>query len=1073
MFLAFSMYFGPSAVAQFFPGRITGAVRDASGAMIADAEVKLSSSEIGLDRSVVTDSNGTFNFPELPLATYRLTVTKAGFTTYTQTGIATITGRVNEVQAVLAVGSISAQVNVSGTAPLLQTQTNTQGGVLTTEEVSELPLSNEDYTRFVYVMPGVTQNTNYTFSQFSINGGRSRSSSFNVDGAANTDPFSQLPSLNQGGNSATAATRLPPDAIEDLQVLSNGTADVGQSSGAVMNVSVKRGTNRMHGSAYIRHRDQNFNAANYFEDLNGLTKAPFHWSDYGGSLGGPIVIPHLYDGKDRTFFFVSYDGSRLSSDTVLSSTAPTQAQIQQAASLLVAAVPGATPNPVGLSILSLYGPLSGPFANTNHGHQSPDNGVVKIDHMISSSDTLSGRYLIGNGDDVFPVGSPSPGGGSQLQSYFVGTPTRVDNVAVSEVHLFSAKVINTGRFGFNKFHQANINDDVNFNPASIGLVTGATVGGLPEIDIGEGAFENLGTSFTSAPVSRDDTTYQAVDDVSAIVGKHSLKFGASYFHNHVGGYNDNNFRGLLTFDGTQLGPVLPAGTSTPIASLVDLLAGLPDPASSNINRGSTVFDVTQNIFSLYATDTYNLTKDFTAIVGLRYELIGVPSDSQFSNFLPDRGLVNVSQLPGGHIYGLSKTNFAPRFAFSYAPSALHGRTVVRGGYGIFYDVSGLDLLVGQILNLANSNPGLATNPIGSTGVVNVSASASPMAPGVSVFPQGTPTPPFNLIAISPNFKPANLQNWNFNIQQEITPGVVFQLGYVGSKGTHLSQELDVNQPTPGPPDTANQRRPFFATYPQFEEISTMSSVGWSSYNSLQTTLKTQDFHHLSTQAAFTWSHNLDTGSETFDTLGTSGFDPQDSTNLRANYSQSNFDQRLAFTISLVYQLPSAFKTGVKSQVLDGWQVSSVTQLRDGFASPVLSYDNSSGINSFHDRPDCVGPITYQLKDFSKSYVVSGIQEVPNPSVTGIYRFGTCPRNPIVGPGLKTADISLGKTFNATERLHLQFRADFFNAFNHPNFGQPSPDLNTVITATSDQGMSDTHFGPGGPRNIQLNLRLSF
>jgi hypothetical protein len=506
---------------------------------------------------------------------------------------------------------------------------------------------------------------------------------------------------------------------------------------------------------------------------------------------------------------------------------------------------------------------------------------------------------------------------------------------------------------------------------------------------------------------------------------------------------------------------------------VDLLAGRPGPASSNINRGSTNFDVGQNIFSLYGTDTYNLTKDLNIIFGLRYELIGVPSDSQFSNFLPDRGLVSVSNLPGKRIYDLVKTNFAPRFAFAYAPSALQGRTVIRGGYGIFYDVSGLDLLVGQILNLGNSNPGLATNPIGNTGVFNVSANATPMVPGVSVFPQGSPIPPFNLIAISPYFKPQNLQNWNFNIQQEILPRVVFQIGYVGSKGTHLSQLLDVNQPTPGPPATANQRRPFFAEYPQFAEIATISSVGDSIYNSLQTTLKTQEFHRLTAQAAFTWSHYIDTGSETFDTFGTSGFAPQNSTNLAGGRGPSNFDQRLAFTLSFVYQLPSPFKNGMLSQVLDGWQVSSVTQLRDGFATPVLSYDNSSGINAFHDRPDCVGPITYQMKDFSKPYVVTGIQEVPSPSVTGVYRFGTCGRNPIVGPGLKVADISIGKTFSLKDRLYLQFRADFFNAFNHPNFGKPSTDLNTLITTTSDQGMSDTHFGPGGPRNIQLNLRLGF
>lgn len=1050
---------GSCALGQLFPGRVTGTIRDAQGAVIVGAAVTLSSSSTGLQRSTVSDAQGYFNFPELSLGNYDLKVSKDGFQTLVRKGIVTSAGLVNDLQISLPVGSTTAQVEVMDQAPLLQTETNTVGGLLTTQQISELPVSNEDYTRLALVMPGVTQNTNFAFSNFTVNGGRSRSSSFNVDGASNTDPYIQLPSMNQGGNSATAATRLPPDAIEEVQLVSHASAEYGQSSGGVMNVMVKSGTNSFHGTVYEQHRDAALDAHNYFENLAGIRKAPFVWNNFGGSAGGPLF-------RNRTFIFGAYDASRLSIGTTFSSRAPTPAQIAQATALVQGQ--GLTPNQLGLAIIDLYQPLQGAFVIANRGKQTPNNGVLKIDHRISSKDSLSGRYLIGDGLDEFPVGGPGPGGGSQLERYFGVTPTRVHNFAVSEIHIFTPNLLNTFRFGYNRFHQAFTNRDVDFDPASIGLITGSQDGGLPEIDVGsgDGRFVNLGTS-QGFPSERHDTTYQFVDDVSYTTGPHSLKFGFSYFRNHSFGFNDNNFRGFLTFDGSQLGSSL--STDGGVAGLVDLLAGLPTPGLTSINRGSTRYDLSQNIFSMYVTDAYRVRPNLTLIAGLRYDLIGVPSEdrSRFSNFLPGSGLVPVRQLPGGRIYDLVKTNFAPRVAFSWSPFPAHRlQTVVRGGYGIFYDVTPLDLLVGEGLNIANSNPGLATNPIGNTGVFGITPGPPiPFGPGVAIFGTTTPQPPFNLIGIDPHLKPQNAQNYNLNIEQELTSNFTLQIGYVGAKGTHLFHLLDLNQPTPGDPATADSRRPFAATYPQFRKIDIIRSVGWSHYDSLQATLRSRNFHGLTSQVSFTWAHNRDTGSETLDFFGTSGFVPQDSTNLAADYSLSEFDQRRALILALVYELPTLTRRPVWGYVFNGWKLSTITQFRDGFAAPVLTFGDESGTNSFHDRPDCVGPIVTQLKDLTQPYVVSGLAS-PAPGT-----FGNCPRNPIVAPGLTASDISLGKDFALGERIKLEFRADFFNAFNHPNFGEPSPDLSTTITGTADDSSFDSHFGAGGPRNIQLGLRL--
>ena len=280
--------FAASSVAQFFPGRISGTVRDTQGAVVPGATVKLSNPTTGLERTVTTDDTGNFNFPELALGTFRLIISKQGFGTTVVTDITTSQGLVNNINPVLAVGSVSSQIEVISTPPLIQTETNSTGGQLSEVQVESLPIGNSDYTRLALVLPGVTQNSNFAFAQYTINGSRSRSNGFNIDGASDTDPSTYLPSINEGGNSATAATRLPLDAIEEVSVSANAGADSGQNSGSVMNVTIRSGTNHFHGSVYELHRDAALDAANFFENLGGVPKAHFVWNELGGTAGGPI-----------------------------------------------------------------------------------------------------------------------------------------------------------------------------------------------------------------------------------------------------------------------------------------------------------------------------------------------------------------------------------------------------------------------------------------------------------------------------------------------------------------------------------------------------------------------------------------------------------------------------------------------------------------------------------------------------------------------------------------------------------------------------------------------------------------
>src|SRR5215468_7389176 len=1070
------------ADAQLFPGRITGVVRDAQGAVVAGANVKLSNPATGQERTIVSDASGEFNFPQLALGSFQLTVTKEGFRTTIINDIVTAQGQVNSLDPVLAIGTVNSQIEVSSSSALIQTETNEVGGQLNQVQVQSLPIGNSDYTRLALTLPGVTQNSNFAFAQYTINGSRARSNGFNIDGVSNTDPSTYLPSINEGGNSATAATRLPLDAIQEVTVSANAGADSGQNSGSVMNVIVRSGTNKIHGSAYLLHRDSSLDAANFFENLHGLSKAPFVWNEFGGTIGGPIVIPHVYNGRDRTFFFAGYDGSRLRLGTTLNGVAPTDAQIAAATSVVESQ--GITPNQLGLNILQQYANLglSGPFGINNRGRQTPDSGLLKIDHNFSTSDSLSARYLHGHGEDEFPGGGPGPGGGSQLGPWFGVTPTVADNFAISEIHIFNPRLIQTLRLGWNRFSQFQKGRDADVNPTTIGFNTG--VGpesyGIPEVDIYDASthYANLGLQYGAG--GRVATSYQIADEVNWTRGKHAWRFGFNFLHNYSN-YTLAGGRGIFSFTGSQLGDQL--NQTGGLASLVDLIAGLPTPGSglTQITRvGSNRANISQNVISGYGVDTVKLTPRLTLVAGLRYDFFTTVNESRhrFSAFDPTLGLVEASQLPGGHIYDAPKGNFGPRFSLAWEPPFKRisdKQTVLRAGFGMYYDT----------IPLNNLQEGLAQNPIGPTaGFTIVPSAPIPFGVGVPIFGTGAPQPPFNIASIQHNLKTPNVQEWNLNIQQGLTDKVVFQIGYVGNHSVHQLQLLDINQPpmgagfgpgcsfSPGFGDPACEQaaRPYNTTFPTLAQINTISSAGFATYHALQALLKTNDFHGLTTQFSFTWSHNLDTASEVEDFFGTSGYVPQDSTHVKGSYANSEFDQRRSFIFTYVYAIPFPRAGGALSYLARDWQLSGTTTFRDGFAAPLLTFDDTSGVGNFHTRPDCVGPIHYQLKDFSQPYASpSSFAEPANGT------FGNCPRDPLVAPGLNAWDISLQRTFKLGERVGFEFRTSFFNAFNHPNFAEPAPGPanGTLITASADDGSFDSHFGVGGPRNIQFMGKITW
>ena len=799
-------------------------------------------------------------------------------------------------------------------------------------------------------------------------------------------------------------------------------------------------------------------------------------------MSGPIYIPHVYDGRNRTFFLAGYDGSRLKLGTTLNGNAPTAAQIDEATNLVIGQ--GITPNTLGLNILAEYSMLglSGPFVVDNRGRQSPNSYVFKFDHKISDSDSISTRFLHGTGEDEFPTGGPGPGGGSQLSPWFGVTPTVADNYAISEVHIFNSNLINTLRLGWNRFFQFQKGRDADFDASTVGFNTG--VGpesfGFPEVDIGGSSpdrFSNLG--LTRGAGGRVATSYQIADDFNWTRGSHAFRFGFNFLHNYSD-YTLSGSRGIFSFDGTQLGDTLTADGG--LAGLVDLIAGLPTPGpgKTEIDRvGSGRANIDQNVISGFVMDTWKITPRLTLIGGLRYDFFTTVEESRgrFSAFDPNLGLVPASQLPGGKLYDAPKNNWGPRISLAWAPpiTIIPGRqTIFRGGFGIYYDT----------IPLTNYEEGLAQNPVGPTaGFAIVPSAPIPFDVGVPIFGTGAPQPPFNVTSIDHNLKTPNTMLWNFNVQQELAQKVVLQIGYVGNRSVHQLQLLDINQPplgagfapgctapgeTQGNPDCEQIARPFFAQFPDLSQINTIATPGFATYHSLQVTLRGNDFHGLTTQVSFTWSHNLDTASEVEDFFGTSGYVPQDSSNLKGSYGNSEFDQRRALIFTYVYRLPYPKIDNALGYVLKDWQIAGTTTMRDGLAAPLLTFGDESGVGNFHTRFDCIGPIHYQLSDFSQPYASQSSFAPPSPGT-----FGNCPRDPLVAPGLHAWDFSIQRTFKFKERFGFEFRTSFFNFFNHPNFAEPSPDLSTTISATADDGSFDSHFGVGGPRNIQFMGKFSW
>ena len=1122
--LAFVLMAAVSLSAQTFRGTILGTATDASGAVLPGAKVTVKNVCTGLERTTETSADGSYALPELPIGTYSVTITLSGFQTFETTGVTVDVSGERRVNAVMKPGQVSTKVEVAGDLlPQVETTSTEIGGTLTADTIESLPVNGRDYQKLIYMNPGVAGSPDQitdspgSYGTFSMNGSRGRSNNFLLDGTDMNDGYRNDPAINEAGVFGDPATILPLDAVAELKVISNYEAEYGRNSGAVIDIVTKSGNNRLHGSALEYLRTDKLGARNFFNFApNG--KNPFHNNQFGGSLGGPIV-------KDHTFFYLDYEGQRETGAQGGLSCVPDPAQI--AADMDSITAGGGTVNPVAVALLArnpwptpnIPGTYGGALVGTEDSgcpngpdlstattfSNSVDSLIGKVDHNFASG-LLTGRYYFGNSTQSFPFAQLA---GGLLPGFNTVTPTRVQLVSVSYVKNVSASQVNEARLGWNRFAEGFFPQDSTFNPNSIGLDTGVTSSydfGLPKITVD--GFSPIGAT-ESVPRSRVDSNWHFIDNYSWRVGRHDVKFGYEFRRSTIELIQDNTFRGELGF-----------------GDLTSFLQGVP--GSGKIALGNTLRHTAENNHSLYIQDEFRWTSRLTVNYGMRWDYFGVVHEKNnlfYQMSAANGGTETQVGSPGGPsgLYNPDYNNFAPRVGLAYDFTG-KGQTVVRAGWGLFYDAFSQDIFLGHIPYNCAFCPGPAYSGVGPAAISFASLSGNNLGAG-DVF--ASPSPLGDFFGADPNIRTPYIQNFNLNVQQQVGSKAVVQLGYVGSRGTKLFRFRDLNQPTQAQitafdlgqcatwgqtapncfiggfdgPDGVDFNVPRTA-FPNFFYVNQEESTANSNYNSLQASLRVSGWHGLTSQTNFVWSHSIDNASDSDDFIPNAS-QPNNSFNTAAERGNSSFDIRRRFSWNLGYELPK--HGGNLAKLKDGWGVDGAVTLQDGQPF-TLNYNfegDYSGSGEGFDRPDVVGPIQYgnapynfiNLTSFQVPCTFGNTTAISSSGdsncLAGSRHFGDLGRNVLVAPSFKEWNFSVFKNTVITERVVLQLRAEFFNLLNHPNFANPElPNFiadpatngldsngrgigNLALTATGDVGIGNPFLGGGGPRGVQFVAKITF
>jgi Carboxypeptidase regulatory-like domain/TonB-dependent Receptor Plug Domain len=1084
-----------AAWAQTTQGEIVGTARDASGAAVPGVSVTAANTATGLVRATQTADNGTFRIPALPAGTYKLTAEKSGFAKLIIEQVDVLVAETHTVDISMQVAAHTETVTVQEAAPIINTETQHLGAVISQTQVTALPLNGRNFTQLALLNAGVSafgggggqQGGEGGISGYSSNGQRSSSNNFMVDGVDNNNynagSVSQLPSI---------------DSIQEFQVQTNNyAAEYGRNSGSVINLVTKSGTNKFHGSLYEFLRNDIFDARNFFANPNA--GAPeLRLNQFGGTLGGPIL-------KDRTFFFGNYEGFRQRAGITRLTVVPTNAQ-KTGVFTDANGNPVQLPlNPVSAKLLQLYpepntAQPGGNFISSPALSNDTDQYLIKVDHHIGTH-TFTVRYSYTRSDIFAPFA-----GGQQttaIPGFGVNNSGTTQLASIGYTKMLTPATFNEFRLGYSRNTGKSINQlgpqaaDFGFNtgwapgsPFNLGNMPNLTMsGGLVS---NGGSISNLGSN-NNNPSGVFQNTLQFIDYLSHTTSRHELKFGFDIRNIRDNRFYDLDQIGQITFTGGRN----PQGIKNPLA---DLAEGLPNSSLHFVGDSSRSYRITS--FDFFGQDSFRLRSNLTLNYGLRYELNTVlhEATNRAATFRPERfatflspmadqtnlavleasGMITQDQ---GGLYNPDHNNFAPRVGMAWSLGRKN-LTVVRAGYGIFYDT-----VIGQIPGNVLLNPPFLPDFFDTP-------------PGIG-WPNSFAPSGFPVITITPaNFLTPYSQAWNVDIQRQFPAQMLFEIAYVGTTGTHLPRFRQINQAfitqaqinalTPdvvtrmvlmGIPMPVAQRLakniaaiPNIARVPYFgyAQIFQAEDSISSSYNGLQLKLDKRTSHGLSFGIAYTYSKSIDAASVFFGSgANSTTIFPQDNYDTRAEKGLSDFNIRHRLVGNYVYEIPTVrhLVSAIPRAIADGWVTTGIVTVQTGQPFSVLTGSNQSSTGLGTDRPNLVGDPNAGPGTVDKWFNTAAF------TLNAPLTFGNAGRNIAMGPAFRNFDFALLKNTKLAESLSLQFRAEFFNIFNDPHFALPRNTMTApnfgALFQTPDVAQNNVGLGSGGPRLIQFGLKLTF
>ena len=1033
--------------AQTHRASLRGTVYDPNQAAVSGATITVTSTATGDVRTTTTDSNGQFAITSLPAGEYEVMIEASAFKAH-QEKIELFVNQEQRLDVDLLVGGTGPYVVESYNA-LLKKDSASLGNVIENRQITGLPLDGRNFYELSLLVPGAVPPAPGSAGSvrgdfaFSVNGAREDANNFLLDGVYNVDP-----KLN------TFGVRPSVDAIREFEMLtSTYDASFGRNPGAQVNVILNSGSNDFHGSVFEFHRNAALDARNFFAPASE-TKPKYIRNQFGGSLGGPI-------NRDRTFFFADYEGTRSREGITRITNVPTTLEragnfSQSLFGAPVSPFPGLTfdngiipdflINPVGRAIANLY-----PLPNRNVPFQnfvaSPilrddnDSFDARVDHHLSDRAELAFRYSFGERDLFEPFTGPS----FSLVPGFGDTVKRRSQNGMAALNLvLTPNLVSESRVAFSRV-AASVTQEASVLNSQVGLPTISP----RERDLGLSfititGFSPLGDEGNN-PQNSVTNVYQFLNNWSYVRGNHLFKFGADLRFSQQNAFRDVESRGRLQFS--------PFGQITGNA-LADLLIGFPFLTS--VARVDNPQQIRTESYNFFINDSYRITPRLTLNGGLRYEYNSPPVDAEDRANVYD--VVTRSLVPVGTNgvprsgFDADKNNFAPRVGFAWTLGE-DEKTVVRGGYGIYYDQSPLAPAEALYFNSPFFDNNLFFSLPGLPLTLN------------DPFPSFFPFPlPDSALAIQRDLRTGYMQHWNFNVERQLGRDSVIEAAYVGSKGTKLLTARDINQPQPSvlPPGLPFVPRPD----PRFDDIDLLESRANSNYNALQLRFQQRLTRGFSALASYTWSKSIDDASNFFSSAGDPNF-PQNSFNVAAERGRSNFDVAHRLSVSYSYAFPFKRNDGFVGTLLSGWETFGIVTLQTGrpFTVALLSEIDNSGTGrsilgfGANDRPNLVG--NPELSDpTTLQWFNTTAFAFPAPGT-----FGNAGRNILEGPGFQNVNASLLKNTRLTERVNLQFRAEAFNLFNHPNFNLPDNFLGSPtfgrITSARD------------PRHIQFGLKLLF